>query len=143
VTPPEGSPSLEYKMYLFDAGDVQVNAILSPSLNFMPGRGLRLAVSFDDQAPQVVEAVPRDFVAGDRNREWEESVKNSSRTVKTTHKLDKPGYHTLKVWMVDPALTLQKIVVDLGGMKPSYLGPPESYRNVAVRPASAVAKKGL
>jgi len=143
VTPPEGSPSLEYKMYLFDAGDVQVNAILSPSLNFMPGRGLRLAVSFDDQAPQVVEAVPRDFVAGDRNREWEESVKNSSRTVKTTHKLDKPGYHTLKVWMVDPALTLQKIVVDLGGMKPSYLGPPESYRNVAARPASAVAKKGL
>lgn len=29
--------------------------------------------------------------------------------------------------MVDPGITLQKIFMDLGGLKPSYLGPPESY----------------
>jgi hypothetical protein len=29
--------------------------------------------------------------------------------------------------MVDPGITLQKIFIDLGGLKPSYLGPPESY----------------
>jgi hypothetical protein len=92
---------------------------------------VRLAVSLDDQAPQVIEAIPQNYVAGDRNRDWEESVKNSSRTVKATLKVDKPGYHTLKVWMVDPAVVLQKIVVNLGGLKPSYLGPPESYRGGA------------
>jgi hypothetical protein len=42
------------------------------------------------------------------------------------HNLSKAGYHTLKIWMVDPAAVLNKIVVDLGGLKPSYLGPPMS-----------------
>ncbi len=43
------------------------------------------------------------------------------------HPLAAPGYQTLKFWMIDPAVVLQKIVVDLGGLRPSYLGPPESF----------------
>jgi hypothetical protein len=41
--------------------------------------------------------------------------------------LAKAGTHTLKIWMVDPAVVLQRIMVDLGGLKTSYLGAPESY----------------
>jgi len=124
VTPPQDSPSLEYRMYLFDPGTVQVHTIIAPTLNFVPGRGLRFAVAFDDRAPQIVDALAQNSL-----RDWEESVKDSVRTVISTHSLAGSGYHVLKYWMVDPGIVLQKIVVDLGGLKPSYLGPPESWRH--------------
>jgi hypothetical protein len=68
------------------------------------------------------------FVALHR-QDWARSVEDSVRTVKSTHTVEGVGYHTLKLWMVDPGVVLQKLVVDLGGVKPSYLGPPESYHD--------------
>ena len=128
VVPRRNAPCLEYRMYLFDTGKAEVDAILSPSLNFIPGRGLRFAVSLDDDEPQIVDAIGP--IAGRDNlpRDWETIVKDSARHVKTTLNVAAPGYHTLKVWMVDRGLVLEKLVVNLGGVKPSYLGPPESYR---------------
>ena len=52
---------------------------------------------------------------------------NNGRYSHSKHFISKPGYHTLKIWMVDPGVVLEKIIVDLGGVKPSYLGPPESF----------------
>jgi hypothetical protein len=111
-------------MYLFDAGKVDVDAIISPTLNFVPGRGLRFAMSFDDQPPRVIDALEHNT-----QRDWETTVKDSVRHVASSYTLAAPGYHTLKIRMVDPGVVLQKLVVNLGGGKPSYLGPPESYRS--------------
>jgi hypothetical protein len=127
MTPPQ-SPCLEYQMWLTSTGAVEVTSIVSPCLNFDPARGGRLAVSFDDEVPQVITVVPKGYTAGDGNRDWDESVKDSARKVKSKHTLTAPGAHTFRVWMVDPAVVVQKIVVDCGGVKPSYLGPPESKR---------------
>jgi hypothetical protein len=124
VTPPRNSPCLEYKMYLFHPGKVEVEAVISPTLNFVPGRGLRFAISFDDQPPQIIDALAHHSPA-----DWEAAVKDNVSKVKSTARLANAGYHTLKFWMVDPGVVLQKMVVDLVGVKPSYLGPPESYRN--------------
>ena len=127
ATPGKDSPCLEYRMYLSSTGVVDVVTITSPTLNFVPGRGLRVAVSFDDEAPQIVTLVPADYKAQNGNHDWEKTVGDNARYIRSTHTLDKPGYHTLKYWMVDPGVVLQKIVVDCGGVKPSYLGPPESF----------------
>jgi hypothetical protein len=130
ASPPQNSPRLEYRMYLFDPQKVDVWVTVAPTLNLMPDRGLRYGIAFDDQPPHIIDIVPQGFDARNGNREWEESVRNVCRKVRSTHTLSGTGYHTLKIWMVDPGVVLQKIVVDLGGMRPSYLGPPESYRRV-------------
>jgi hypothetical protein len=114
-------------MYLFNPQKATVHVTVAPTLNFVPDRALRYAISFDDQPPQTIDIVPKGFDARNGNREWEESVRNAGRVVQSTHSLSGAGYHTLKIWMVDAAVVLQKIVVDLGGLKRSYLGPPESF----------------
>jgi hypothetical protein len=130
VTPGKDSPCLEYRMYLFSKGEVDVEGIFGAVLNFMPGRGVRYAVSFDNETPQVVTLVPEKYSAQNGNRDWERSVENNARYGHSKHTIKSPGYHTLKIWMIDPGVVLEKIVVDLGGVKPSYLGPPESYRRI-------------
>ncbi len=37
-----------------------------------------------------------------------------------SHTIATPEAHTFKVWMVDPAVVVQKILVDCGGLKPSF-----------------------
>jgi len=127
ATPGKDSPSLEYEMYLFNARTVQVAAVTSPVLNFMPDRGIRYAVSFDEEPPQVITLVPPEYTAQNGNRDWENAVENNCRTGKSSHWIAQPGEHTLKFWMIDPGVVLQKIIVDCGGLRPSYLGPPESF----------------
>ena len=128
--PGENAPSLEYRMFLHTPGAVTANLTLAPTLNFVAGRGLRVAVSFDDEAPKFVNILPATYNAQNGNRDWEESVRNNSRTVTSAHTVTGAGYHTLKIWMVDPAVVLQRIVVHTPESKnpATYLGPPESFR---------------
>jgi len=132
ATPGKDSPCLEYKMFVFDSGEVDVEGIFGPTLNFVPDRGLRYAVSFDDDTPQIVSLVPQGYNAQNGNREWEKCVADNTRRSRASFMIPRPGYHTLKIWMVDPGVMLEKVIVNLGGLKPSYLGPPESFHeNVA------------
>jgi hypothetical protein len=115
--------SLEYKVHLFDAGNVTVHAVLSPTQKFQPGPGFRYAISFDDEPPQVVN-----IHADESKAAWSRTVLDGVAEFTTSHTLAKPGAHTLKYWALDPGVVLEKLVVDAGGFLPSYLGPPESPR---------------
>ncbi len=116
------SPRLEYRMYLFHSGPVQVQAYISPTLDFHNTQGLRYAVSFDDEPPQTIN-----LWADNSNEAWMQAVSDNIKVGVSEHRLIEPGAHTLKFWMVDPGVVLEKLVVDIGGLKPSYLGPPESF----------------
>jgi hypothetical protein len=125
--PTGDSPRLEYRMTLFDSGTVSVKSFLSPLFNVHARpEGVRFAVSFDDETPQVVNVT-----ADTTQNTWNQNVAENIVIMTTRHELAHPGVHTLKYWMVDPGVVVQKIVVDAGGMRPSYLGPPESFYRTA------------
>jgi hypothetical protein len=121
-TPGGDNPRLEYRMHLFNGGPVKVRVYVSPTLDFLNTRGLRYAVSFDDEPPQTINLWP-----DTSDPAWEKAVSENIITAISHHKIGNAGAHILKFWMVDPGVVLQKIVVETGGVRPSYLGPPESF----------------
>jgi len=109
------SPSLEYQLYLFHSGDERLDIDCLPTKPVAPERGVRLAVSIDGAAPQILTGKGGDVLA-------------NLRRLSTTVRVASPGAHKLTVWMVDPGVVLDKLVLDFAPPKDSYLGLPESFR---------------
>ena len=130
ATPGKDAPCLEYPIYLFSKDTAKIILITSPLLNFMPGRDIKLAVSMDDEAPQYLTNVPDKFKLDGSNSDWAKTVVNQARYCLTNVNVTKSGYHTLKVWMIDPGVVVEKIMINMGGLKPCYLGAPESYHHL-------------
>ncbi|MBN2347860.1 MAG: glycosyl hydrolase 115 family protein [Bacteroidales bacterium] len=126
--PEENGPHLEYNMFVTNPGSVKVNVYLSPTQNFHDTQGLRYAVSFDDETPVLVNIHEYDTIPDWKYpEEWNIAVGENIKIKSSEHTLSSAGVHTLKFRMVDPGFVLQKIVVETGEPKYSYLGPPESY----------------
>jgi hypothetical protein len=116
------SPHVEYPFYCDSKDSLKLLTYFSPTLNFHHSpKGLQFAVSIDNETPQIVSLNKEDN--GDIMNNW---VANNIIIKTTEHFISKPGKHTLKYWMIDPGIILQKLVIDFGGLKRSYLGPPET-----------------
>lgn len=121
----KNAPYVEYPITFFSTGTVELQTVLAPSLPFVPGRGLRYAVAIGDEQPQIIDFLA-DYKDGDAA--WERSVEDGVRIARSRHRINQPGPTTLKLFMVDSGVTVQRLQVDTGGLKPSYLGPPQSPR---------------
>lgn len=129
AVPGEGAPLLEFDFTLLSSASLEVQTYLSPTLNYKKNEGLKFAIAIDDHNPQIIN-----MHEGDEKPDWEypdwwnNSVTDHIRKRISQHGIVNAGVHTLKVWMVDPGIVFQKFVIDAGGLKDSYLGPPESTR---------------
>jgi len=122
-SPGDNAPHLEYDIYTIDTGAVKIQTFFSPTLNFRNDpNGLQYGISLDDEQPQIISINKDDNLT----RIWGKWVADNIIIKNTNHTLRRPGRHVLKYWMVSPAVVLQKLVVDLGGLQVSYLGPPET-----------------
>ena len=126
-------PRLDYDLVVTSSGPARVDIVGSPSLGFAPGHGLRVAVSIDNLSPEVIDLAPKYL-----SRQWEAAVRDTATTASFKQTLS-AGPHRLTIWAIDPGVVLQRIFVDLGNMKPSYLGPPLSQY---VKPSSSEVHHG-
>jgi hypothetical protein len=108
------SPSLEYDLFLFSSGPAHLDIDCLPTKAVHPKQGVRIAFSLDGQQPQIL-----DGKGGD--------VLSNLRRLSTTVNVATPGKHTLKLYMVDLGVVIDKLVLSFCPLKETYLGPPESY----------------
>jgi hypothetical protein len=120
-------PCIEYEFTVFDSGELIVETYLAPTQDFKKHDGLRYAIAIDDEEPQIIN-----MNEGETQPDWEyadwwmKSVGDHIKIKRSKHRVEKSGKHRLKIWMIDTGVVFQKFVIDAGGLKPSYLGPPES-----------------
>jgi hypothetical protein len=117
-TPGGNGPHLEYDVHFWRTGTFKVRMYFAPTRKFATG-GLKYAVSFDDQAPQSVS-----LHADDGDGAWNTRLSDNVLSTSSSHTISTAGKHVLKFWMVSPAVVLQKIVIETGTVRASYLGPP-------------------
>ena len=119
-SPENKSVYLEYDMDLKTIGEGKLIILTAPTLNFNSNRGLRYAVSIDGGEEQVVNI--NGHYKGELGKWQAESIIETS----SKFKISTTGRHTIRFRVLDAGIVLQKIMLDMGGLKPSYLGAPQS-----------------
>lgn len=114
------SPYLAYDFHNFSTGEMSIEFLLSPTLDFHNKGGLRFAYSIDDNEPKIIN------MHQDTDDDWGTSVGNNTTRVISELNLEEKGNHTLKIWAIDSGVALQKIIIRKGEVAESYLEPTES-----------------
>lgn len=111
---------LEYDINFESKGEFEVQLLLAPTLNFNHNKGLRYEISFDNETPQIVNF--NGHYKGELGKWQSEHIIKSV----TKHSISQAGKHTLRFRVLESGIVLEKLLINTGGLKPSYLGAPES-----------------
>lgn len=109
---------MEYDIYTFNSGRFDIYTYMLPTYPINSFHLHRIAVSVDNESPKTI------YVGAPIDSEsWRNNVRRNSSIHKSSHYIAKPGKHTIKVFYADPGVIYDKLVVDFGGLKNSYIGP--------------------
>jgi hypothetical protein len=108
------SPRLEYDFSAPFTGQVKVTTDAVPTHRINQERGLRYAVAIDDETPKIMDF---EQAAAPNNRAWNQNVISNVSVTVTDHALVAHTSHTLKIFMVDPGVCLEKFVISAGTAK--------------------------
>lgn len=112
------TPRAEYDFYTFSAGTVTVYTYALPLFPINTQRNTRYGVMIDDGIVHWVSTAAKEY-----SGQWKQNVVRNNAIGIVNLNIEKPGKHTLKLLCADPGMVIQKVIIDFGGMKRSYLGP--------------------
>lgn len=122
------APKAVYNFYAFSSSsNARVSVYMPPSFNVNPSSPFKYAIALDSATPTTVSPVPSSTL-GTMPGDWRSSVVNGARIATANLGRVEKGAHSISLWLLEPGTTVHRLVVDLGGVKSSYLGPPESSR---------------
>lgn len=125
----KGAPSATYRFATHTAEDVATLRLVAlPTHPITSENGLRVAVSIDGEAPVVLDLATAEFSA-----QWRQNVLSNTAVAEIGNVRLEPGVHELKVYALDPGLTLDRFEVAFAGAPRAYGTPPET-RVVNVEP---------
>ena len=111
-------PMIEYDFYSFTTGPIDVYTYMVPLFPLDDEHGTRYGVMVDRSPVYLPEAGAPYY-----STLWIQSIMRNCRINKTSHMISEPGKHTVRIFAAHPGMMIQKIVIDFGGMKYSYMGP--------------------
>ena len=78
-----------------------------------------MAVAIDGSEPQVFENKFKEY-----SPNWKDQVVKNGAHCRMTFTIDpKAKKHSIRIMALDPGQMIQRLVIDWGGLKKSYLGP--------------------
>lgn len=124
----EDVPCVEYDFYTFEQGSVDVYTYVLPTFVLSADRGYsgHEATNVETQYGVCIDDGPvmnPSTSSVEYAQIWYESCLKNCRVNKTTLHINEPGKHSVRILCGDAGTVLQKIVLDFGGLKRSYLGP--------------------
>jgi hypothetical protein len=124
---PNTGPALKYSLYTTTvSSNARLIISLGASHNHDPTRLIKFAYSLDGAAPVTVRPVST-VPPYKEGQAWQQAViENGWTSVVELAGVIETGAHELSLWLLEPGVVLQKIVLDMGGYKDSALGPSES-----------------
>lgn len=118
ATDPAKAPYAEYRFRTTSTGAAKLRTTLLPGFALNPETKLRYAISIDGGPLQTVDA--------EAKRDWSDGVERNAITSVTDWTIAKPGDHVLRVYALDPAVVLDSLVIDFGGLATAYMAPPDT-----------------
>ena len=116
---------VEYTLPKIEADEVTVTVSTIPFFPIYKGKSNRYGFSIDGAEPFVTENLPTEWSVP-----WKDQVLKNGVEARATFAIDHTkDKHILTLTCGDPGTMVQRIIIDWGGLKKSYVGPNVRVKN--------------